>query len=62
MTVKLFKSLSKKEEKLIDPKDTSKAIILLHERIKVKKDLVRFTEMEIGEIERTIEKMEKPKL
>jgi len=42
---------------MIDPKDTPKAISKLKERLVAKQNLVKFTEMEIGEIERTIIKM-----
>ena len=45
--------------KMIDPNDIPKAIETLKKRIQAKKDLVKFTEMEIGEMERTIIKMEK---
>ncbi len=44
---------------MIDPNDIPKAIETLKKRIQAKKDLVKFTEMEIGEMERTIIKMEK---
>ncbi len=42
---------------MIDPTDIPRATAKLSERIKAKRELIRFTEMEIGELERTIEKM-----
>lgn len=44
---------------MIDPKDTPKAISKLKERLVAKQNLIEFTQMEIGEIERTIIQMEK---
>ena len=44
---------------MIDPEDTPQAVIMLKERIIAKKKLIEFTKMEIGELERTIERMEK---
>ena len=42
---------------MIDPNDIPKAVEKLKERIKVKNELIKFTEMEIGELIRTIDKM-----
>ncbi len=42
---------------MIDPTDIPRAIVKLRERIKAKKELIRFTEIEVGELERTIVKM-----
>ena len=44
---------------MIDPKDTLVAIKVLKIRIETKKELLKFTQMEIEELQRTIEKMEK---
>ncbi len=43
---------------MIDPEDIPKAVAKLKERIKAKAELIRFTEMEIEELQRTIIKME----
>ncbi len=44
---------------MIDPEDTPNAIKVLKIRIETKKELLIFTQMEIDELQRTIEKMEK---
>ncbi len=42
---------------MIDLTDIHLAVEVLKKRIKVKKELITFTEMEIGELIRTIDKM-----
>ena len=42
---------------MIDPEDIPRAVAKLKERIKVKNELIKFTEMEVGELIRTIDKM-----
>ena len=45
---------------MIDPEDNKQTTIdMLEGRIEKKQNLIKFTEMEIGELKRTVEKLKK---
>jgi len=42
-----------------DPENIPKSIQMLKDRIEKKRELIKFTQMEIGELDRTVIKMER---